>query len=395
MIKKRRELVEQLWIKHCYLTNNGNYTSNKDLISEDYEKVTGEKLPKNILNNDIQRLDRESLYLKKTFNQRTDEIIDAPAKAYTPSDLIEAMGASPDHFEMVDTTLNKWWLDKGDILERIRNGQIKIRIKPKQFKVDENVLDRLVNKNREEVYIEADINDPYGMFEMTLTDLHFGKNTYEHYKPHQKRIMRWIRSQEWEEILLPIGNDLFHWDNFLGTTTAGTQVGFEPDLDKAWEDALRFYIPIIELCLEHALNVYMPYVPGNHDETLGWAFVKMLAKDYPQIISDTDNENYKIHTWEKIAVGLSHGNTPRQFTKYAPIYNELFRKEFAEAEIREIHLGDKHHQMLDDSYGIVTRGLSTASVNDKWHHNSGYIGSSKVFQCFIYSKSRIEAQLFI
>ena len=64
--------------------------------------------------------------------------------------------------------------------------------------------------------------------------MHFGKNktpmkTINHI---QDKVMRWIKSKEWQEILIPIGNDLFHWDNVNGTTTAGTQVGFEPNYTK-------------------------------------------------------------------------------------------------------------------------------------------------------------------
>ena len=69
--------------------------------------------------------------------------------------------------------------------------------------------------------------------------------------------------------------------------------------------------------------------------------------------------------------------------------------ELARADVREIHLGDKHHQMIHDEFGIVTRGLSTASNTDKWHYDNGFIGASKCFQAFIYTENAIEAMLFI
>lgn len=388
------QLTEELWLKYSYEDKQGLKSDRKKII-EDYERITGEHMSMNLLKSRIRRLDSKVLYESKSFNERTDEIIDEPTQLYTPHDLMISMGVDPEEFEMDSTTVNRWWLDKGDILERIRNGQLKIRIKPKKFEITESLLDRLISKNVEPIIIEKKVQAPHGLYEFTMTDAHFGNNSFDDYKETFEKTLHWIDSQDWDTILMPIGNDLFHWDNVLGTTTAGTQVGFEPDLDFAWEQAMLFYKPIIELAIQRGENVYMPYVPGNHDTTLGWAFAKALKELYPQVIHDTRNNNYKIFTWEKVAIGLSHGSNPRDFKKYARIFNELFRKEFAHAEVREIHLGDKHHQMVFDEYGVVTRGLSTRAKVDQWHYNGGYIGASDCFQAFIYSKSAIEAMLFI
>ena len=391
--KEKIALTSILWQKHSYADAQGLKSDRKKII-EEYESITGEVLTVSKLKNRIRRMNLDALYLSKSFNERTDEIIDGPTQLYSPDDLMIAMGADPELFEMDSTVINRWWLDKGSVLDRIRNGQLKIRIKPKKFEITEQVIDRLVSTKVKPIEIEKDIKDSHGLFEFTMTDAHFGNNSYEYYKPTQKKILTWIGSQMWDAILLPIGNDLFHWDNVLGTTTAGTQVGFEPDIDLAWEHAMQFYQPIIELALKQSKTLHMPYIAGNHDETLGWAFSKMLSKLYPQALHDVTNDNYKGFSWENVFIGLSHGSVPRDFKKYPRIFNELFRKELADA-IREIHLGDKHHQMVFDEYGIVTRGLSTRAVTDHWHYKSGFLGSSECFQAFIYSKDAIEAMLFI
>lgn len=392
--QEKIELTSLLWQKHSYEDGKG-LRSNRQAIIEEYESITGETLPLGTLKGRISRLDKDELYIAKSFNDRTDDIIDEPAKLFTPEDLMIAMGADPEEFEMDSTIINRWWLDKGSILDRIRNGQLKIRIKPKKFEITKEMISRIVGMVVEPIEIESEINEPHGLFEFTMTDAHFGNNTYEYYKGTQQKILHWIGSQEWDSILLPIGNDLFHWDNVLGTTTAGTQVGFEPDIDLAWEYALQFYQPIIELALKKSKALHMPYIAGNHDETLGWAFSKMLSKLYPQAIHDVRNDNYKHFSWENVFIGLSHGSVPRDFKKYSRIFNDLFRKELAHATVREIHLGDKHHQMVFDEYGIVTRGLPTRAAIDNWHYKNGYIGSSDCFQAFIYSEDAIEAMLFI
>ena len=48
--------------------------------------------------------------------------------------------------------------------------------------------------------------------------------------------------------------------------------------------------------------------------------------------------------------------------------------------------------MILDEFGIVTRGLSTASNTDQWHYNKRIIGASKCFQAgFIYNEDCLEA----
>lgn len=392
--EKGKTMYDDALLKKLFDKHYGSSHRYRLAMQEEYFELTGVSIPIPTLRDKIVRWRLEA---ERNFNEVTDKIIDEPSKLYTSEDLLEAMNIDPDgDLEFDRATVNRWWLDKGNILERIRNGQIKIHLTKKKFELNEKVMNELLEKaNIKPFVVEDTIKDPMGLLEMTLTDMHFGNNDFEHYKEHQTKIVRWIKSQEWEEVLIPVGNDLFHWDNINGTTLSGTQVGFEPDINKAWEDATKFYFPIIEAAIENAIDVFIPYVRGNHDATLGWAFVKMLEKKYRQVSFDLSLDNYKLHTWEKVAIGLSHGDDPRDIKKYAPIFNELYRKEFAHAETREIHLGHKHHQIVVDEFGIITRGLSTAAETDLWHRNKGFVGASKAFQLFIYSKERVEAMIFI
>ena len=50
--------------------------------------------------------------------------------------------------------------------------------------------------------------------------------------------------------------------------------------------------------------------------------------------------------------------------------------------------------MILDEFGIVTRGLSTASNTDQWHYNKGYVGRVNVSKRF-YTEDSIEAMVFI
>ena len=122
--KEKIALTSILWQKHSYADAQGLKSDRKKII-EEYESITGEVLTVSKLKNRIRRMNLDALYLSKSFNERTDEIIDGPTQLYSPDDLMIAMGADPELFEMDSTVINRWWLDKGSVLDRIRNGQLK------------------------------------------------------------------------------------------------------------------------------------------------------------------------------------------------------------------------------------------------------------------------------
>lgn len=391
------KLIEKLWQKYCYKDKQG-YKSNRKQICIDYEEETGVAIPETSVTNYIAKLDREKLYnekYSKTFNERTDEIISQPQKLLTPEDLIIAMGLDPKTVRMKSSTVNRWWLDRGDIEERIRNGQIKINVEPILFEITEDLIENLM-KSIEPIHIDVMPKKSVknSLLEIPIMDAHFGINTYEDYKSHQEEIYKYISSQEWDKTLFNIGHDLFHNDNLRGTTSSGTVID-KVNMSEAWEHALNFYVPLLEKAIEQSNQVHVIYTKGNHDESLGWAFCKSLEARYPQIEFDNDPyEEHKAFVYHDVFLGYTHGDKTND-NKLAQVFNAKYRLEMAQANRRIIKRGHKHTNKMIDEFGVLLIGLGTGAKTDGWHSDNGYVGNHKAFEIFVYNQNTMKGHLYI
>lgn len=226
------------------------------------------------------------------------------------------------------------------------------------------------------------------LLEIPLFDSHFGVSDYEYYKSTQAKIMDKLLSRKWEEVLFILGQDLLHTDNFRGQTANGTNIG-EIDLVKAWNDAHKFYGPLIEQALKQANKVKIIYSIGNHCESMSWAFVQMIKALYPQIEYDDSMEERKIHTFGECFIGVCHGDKSRK--QLHNIFPVEFPLEWSKAKIRELHFGHYHVEDAKDVFGMMVRTLATRNKTDKWHKIHGYIGAHKRFQLFEYSLDALES----
>lgn len=226
------------------------------------------------------------------------------------------------------------------------------------------------------------------LLEIPIFDPHFGINDYDYYKPTQNRIDRLITSRVWEEIIITIGSDMFHHNDHRNRTAKGTEIQ-HADMIQAWEDARTFYEPLIQKAIKHSNRVKVFYIKGNHDESLSWAFAKMLEVMYPQVEFDTDFEERKVHTFEKIFIGYTHGDKGAK--RIPRLFPAEFPQEWAKSEVRELHAGHIHHEVVKDEFGITMRSLSTRARTDQWHRDNGYVGNHKRFMVFEYSEDELEA----
>jgi hypothetical protein len=226
------------------------------------------------------------------------------------------------------------------------------------------------------------------MLEIPLFDSHFGVSDYEYYKSTQAKIMDKLLSRKWEEVLIILGQDLLHTDNFKGQTANGTQIG-EIDLVKAWNDAHKFYAPIIELSLKQGKKVKVIYSPGNHDHSMSWAFVQFIKALYPQVNYDDSLEERKVHTFGECFVGVCHGDKNRK--NLHNIFPIEFPVEWSKAKTRELHFGHWHVEDAKDVFGMMVRTLATRNKTDKWHKTMGFIGAHKRFMLFEFSEQDLES----
>lgn len=263
-------------------------------------------------------------------------------------------------------------------------------IKQREESIDWERLVDTIKESTTPEYIEVDREERgEGMLEIPIFDMHFPLSDYEN---ELNEILCIIDKKNYEDIYLVIGQDLFHNDDFRGRTSSGRVIE-RVDMVDAWNLADRFWYNIVAHSLEHADHVHIIYSKGNHDESLGWAFIQRLKALFPQVDVDDSMKARKCIYWKGCFIGLTHGYSKKNndAKTLRSIFTIEYPQEFAKSKVREIHAGHLHHEQAGDIQGITVRRLSTAVPTDEWSDDEGYVGSHKRFMIFEWEPNKLKS----
>jgi UDP-2,3-diacylglucosamine pyrophosphatase LpxH len=350
-------------------------------------------------NEEIEQLNSEEEVTYKETNEilangshKSDKLIKMNAEQSKDVDyILAAHGFDKSEWELVNAKNNIWNVhSKKDGVQTLYSS--KVTVKPRVNGFD---IDRLVERmsQREPIIIDKEPADKHSkLLEVSLYDMHFGVSSLEYYQNHLEEIVYKIRSRSWEKILFVIGQDLLHNDNFKGQTANGTQID-KVDMEKAFDEAVTFYETLIKEALVKANEIDCIYVKGNHDESISYGLFRTLKATFPQVNFEGSMKQRKGFVWEKIFIGLTHGDkgANRLMENFLSEYGKLI----AQAEVKEIHAGHLHTEITKDKFGIVQRTLATANKTDDWHEDNGFVGANKRFQLFEYSPNTLDAIYYI
>lgn len=341
---------------------------------------------------------KESIEIMSDGSHKSDKLIKMDEEdTKSPEFLLRAHGYDPSEWELTGARNNIWnSYSKQDGILTLYSSRITVRPNNNQFDID-RLIDRLkdlkpININK----TKRNNNKRKGLLEIPIFDAHFGVSTYEDYKETQLKIIEKIRSGQWDEILLIVGQDCLHNDGFTSQTTRGTIIE-KVDMEQAWEDASNFYIKIIEESIKNSKNVKIAYSVGNHDEAISWALVKYLKALFPQCEFDDKLEEHKIHVYGNNVIGFTHGDKGGQRARNEAhnVFSALFPEEWGRAENREIHMGHFHTEDAKDKFGTMVRTLATRNKEDEWHKRHSYVGNHKRFMLFEYSLDNLESIYYV
>ncbi len=398
------DLFKEIYFKQVdnnELTTDGRAAqgTKKNTIDE-YFKTTGLKMTDVTYSRYVTRARAERY--PQTFNERTDEIIDESTTLMNEEDILVAVGLDPNEFQIKPSTINRWWLDRGDILERIRNGQLKVNFEKRKEEITtstiEEILKNLIN-DRQDIDIKPRYTKTDSMYLIPLKDMHFGPNTYEDYINHQASIYRAIDSNDWDKVVFIIGSDLFQSNDTKGRTYNDTVVeNTQYEITKRFKWARQFYVPLIMKALECSKEVVVMYEMGNHDRDISALFVQALAWEFEetevQFIIE-EHKPYQEIIYGNVWIGTHHGDIKSKPKTVAELFNKYFRTNIAEARYREILIGHLHHLWSEEHIGILVQGLSTASKDSPYDYIMGFAEGEKSFITRIYSKHGLEGMKVI
>lgn len=245
------------------------------------------------------------------------------------------------------------------------------------------------------------------MLEVSIFDLHFGKLAWApetdedyDYKIASDRFRYAIDSMikhcspyAIESILFPIGNDFFHFDTTMGTTTMGTRM----DTDSRWK---KLFVKG-NLLLREGIDklsriapVQVIVVPGNHDTQMMFCAGEVLSAFYHKsntVHVDNSPKSRKYHRYGVNLLGFTHGDKEKH--RDLPL---IMAQEMPDAWAatnggsREWHLGHLHrrsesfYKASQDDHGVNVRVIPSLSGTDAWHYEQGYVANKKAAECYLW-----------
>lgn len=172
-----------------------------------------------------------------------------------------------------------------------------------------------------------------------------------------------------------VGSDQFNseWNNM---TTRGTPQ----------ENILHFHESFQAIC-DHEVNcikmmatvgalVDVTYVPGNHDEYVGWHMINWLKayfRNISHITFDTDPSPTKYTRFSNSALMFNHGYGMKP-QKLAQLFPMGFKDEWSKCDHQYIFVGDKHKEFELDFSGIKFYSLPALSgASSKYDRDKGFV----------------------
>lgn len=319
--------------------------------------------------------------------------------------LLKAHGYDSKFFELTSAKNNIWNVySKQDGVQTLYSSKINIKPRIDDISMEElkewfNTFDR---KNKTVKDYSNTVPKDGLLLEIPLVDVHYNKRTYEievgkeygisnteeDFLKVISNFIERVKGRNIEKIIFPIGNDFANIDNTENSTTKLTR----QDVDVRWQEMFlgssELLIKAIDMLSEVSL-VEIFYVPGNHDQMVGFHLTQVLSAWYrndERVTVDTSPKARKYVQYGKCLIGYTHGN--KEKNRIFGLMQTEEPKLWGDTIFREWHCGHFHHEQTKENQGVIVKYLSSISPTDAWHYESGYVGSLQKAQAFLWDKEK-------
>lgn len=319
----------------------------------------------------------------------------------TPEAIMAAHNLDPLEWDVVSYKSNYWQSQKkGGRLVVLY--QSKITVKPRKDPIRrEDIMaffDGLDFKGRP--HIAPAQYEPEGeVLEICVPDLHSGLFSwrYETGEDYDHEIVRErftgcmadiigrCKGRKFSKVLFVTLGDLLHVDNDMQTTTKGTFQQVDGRFSKFFVNTLDLLVDAIT-ALEQISCVEVVYLPGNHDNVVGFTLLKsidMAFKHDPNVTVDVGPNPRKWRRIGKNLIGWCHGDMPAKHR--ADWLHQDAREEYGQTEYAEVHAGHLHSQQTIEASGVVFRHLPTICGASAWEHRQAFGRSHRCIMSFVWA----------
>ena len=243
-------------------------------------------------------------------------------------------------------------------------------------------------------------------YEINIPDAHFGKLAWgeevgedydlsiakDRYKAAISQLLSYVKIDEIEKIIFPVGNDMINIDSRRNETYGGTP----QDSDSRFFKIVR---AVKEILIEtiNGLSLIAPVdvvvVSGNHDSETMFMIGEMLDAFYHKdknVKVDNSPQQRKYYQYGANGFLYTHGNEEKH-QELGLIFATEMPQLWADTKFRFCKLGHFHHNKkmqylaINEFQGFQVQILPSLSGSDAWHKSKGYI-SNKQAKSFLYDK---------
>lgn len=278
------------------------------------------------------------------------------------------------------------------VVERLFEKYLDFTIKPIPTLLDLEEGNRLAVLNLYDAHLDKlPVKSTCGVESTLEENIQTFKNTVQ-------RIIPYIKENKVEEIIFPVGNDLFHTNGMNSTTKKGTPIEYFGSPEDAYY-AICDVITETILELAEIADVRVIMVKGNHDEdkitTLGYWLERSFR--HTNVSVDFMRRQRKYIKYGENLIGFAHGDKEKSKIAQLPLIMAQEAKElWGTTTYRKMFLGDLHHgfeyQFLKakDQPGVEVEYLRSVGTTDTWHEDFGWIGVPKTAYLQIFDKNEGE-----
>jgi hypothetical protein len=162
---------------------------------------------------------------------------------------------------------------------------------------------------------------------------------------------------------------------WTGMTTKGTPQKSVLPYQKSFEAICTHEVDVINLILSYVDSLEVIFVPGNHDQYVGWHLVNWLKSFYrnqANLTIDDNPDNTKYMQFSNSAIMFNHGDGMKP-EKLAQVFPIGFKDGWSSCDNRYIFTGDKHHTLAKDIGGITFYQIpALGKASSAWDKKHGW-----------------------
>lgn len=292
---------------------------------------------------------------------------------------------------------------KSELQKHMDRLAIKGYIADKMF--EKLALTKVPDVPKYEFSLAKTITEPHLLFAPPY-DIHFGKwatqfecgytvnkeLTRDIFRSSQKDILDQIQHMNIERVVIPVGSDFFHFDNYQGSTSSGKNImDTDGNVLELMADGYECFREYVDTFRSYGFPISLMFVPGNHDYVLGFSLYKYLEGLYENcedvVMINNSAQSCKAFKYGDCFISTEHGLINR--SEISDFLSGEFSELWGATKYRYHFDGHLHHHNEIGKQGITIIRVIALSGPDRYHKERGFTRQDQIrgLESFLFNRN--------